>query len=503
MMPAQNGELGEYARGLYNSVDGGTTQRLLGILAEVPRVRTDLLPPLLGVDAAEVEHAKTTLMETGAVTEGEDETGPYLSVQPALADCLVELAGPNRGNTTAVRRAHALAEADETPATSVALLLELGELEEAQRSALAHFSAVLEQRDQTLRALRGLSLEQLESYPTLLMCRLILERPDGTIPITTVESMARGLHVSLGAQRRALGDFEYSRRLPMQIATERMLGLWDSAMQLSAQLLRFTKQSEGYPLVGVEKLSPIALAVVALTGILSGDFALADEATESGYRLALFQENTLEQVHALSLAALILALRGRVVEAEAKLELAEALSRGAALNPPEFSWVDGVLARALVACHRGDGEDARAALDKLSADMDRMEQWPIVVLVESMVARTLVGSDEALVILRRRRNNVPEGRAISPAWQCILQARHADLATFAGRYAEAQRVLGNADKSVDDSSGCRYPLMLSQVRLLLFRGRYLEVVEKVASLEDGEIPLSSWEGLQSCVAAAN
>ena len=497
--PAQ---MGEFARGVYNSLPRGTPRRMLTTLAGISKVRPSLMPETLGLPESEVRQAKETLVELGYAAEGTDCTGEFLWVRPALQDYLWELGGADRSDCTIMRRAQALAEVDCAPAESMSELMDLGELGAAQKVALEHLGAVLEKRQHSLASLRSVPLERLEKYPSLLLSRLILERPDGTIPVSAVETTARELHASLVRERSQLDVATYARRLAMQIAAERMMGMWDSALELSYELLDVTSQPKWLEAASDRKEAPIVFAVPALAGILAGDSDLAAEASDAGNKLASAQGNALEQVHALSLGALNLALQGDVHGASDKLKRATEVGSTVQLDPPEFSWVDGALAEVLVASFRGDGVSAKRRLGELTPLMERMEQWPVVTFAESSVTRMQDGAAEALGLIEHRLDSRPAGLAVSPTWRETLKCRRADLATWAGRYEEAQQILDGA--GAGESREIQGPRsVLSRARLELYRGRYAKAAGEVSSVNMGEVAPSVQRELLLVSALAN
>lgn len=470
------------------------------LFGKLPRLRPELVLKTLGVTGEEVEVVLQHLLATGAVVKERDTSGSYFAAQPILNIYLQKLEGVPESVLEVIRYDHAIAEEESWLAHSVKTLLELGRLGGAEELASRQFSELLADKDEALNALRVVSLEQLEPYPTLLMIRLILERPHRFIPIATVEKMVRNLRYSLETARVSSQDPQYFMRIPMQIAASRMLGAWDEALEISYALLDEIDDPKWQPEPPIIPVSPIFHAVIALAGILAGDFALSDRAANEGYRRAVAQENRLEQVHNLALVALSFVLQGNVNGAEAALEQIDRMGGYTGLTPPEFSWTDRCLARAMVAVERRRMDTAAEALAEVLPFMERMEQWPIVVEAESQIVRQTQGAAGARVLLRKRLDEQPEDREVSPAWQVRLLTRLADLATFSGRYPESEETLGRIRTSEHLTEVTNPPVAISEARLLLYRARYATAAKVLSSCDTepgsrGEKDLRAIRGL--------
>lgn len=475
---------GSLASGVYSSLDSESARRVLTAAAHVEKSRQAPLQQALGLPEEEMALAVAELIQSGAVSQGADELGNYFSVRPGLRTFFMQLFRANTGSRTELEALHAIAEAPTDPVTSIEVLLRLEEWEAAENVGLQHLSAILEDEHRALLAVRGVSLEWLQLHPVLLMIRLILERSAEQVPISAVEQIAGRLHGALEERMRGADPDTYRVLIPMQIAVERMLGMWDSAVDLSWAFLESLEGMSTSEVAEQPSASPIPYAVTALTGVLSGDFDLADRSAKEGLALAAHQENLLEQVHALSLQALSLALQGKAHAAEQKLADVDRLETNLAETPPEFSWADGDLARVFVAYHTGNVDRGMDALDRLLPLIERMEQWPIVVLAESLLACRQHGPEDAFAQMQSRLDARPRGRSVSDFWETILRIRLADLAMWAGRYDYAANRLEEA-RVFDVSTSAALMYRLSNARLALFRGDYAAAAN-VGSLAESE-----------------
>lgn len=470
----------EFAQGLCQVSPTGTERVVPFLLANVRNLRPGLVSEPLGVTQEEVVQSLDDLLVTGAVLRDRDPAGIYYTAQPAVRPYMQGSGRVPAETLARIRYEHAIAEAEWHSAESVKTLLELGELGEADAVAARWFNELIEDKDNALAALRVAPLEQFEPYPTLLMLRLILERPHKYIPMATVEKMVESLRRSLESARTDSDDPQFLMRMAMQIAASRMMGAWDEALEISYELLdEITDPKWGAERYG-SFVSPIFHAVAALAGILGGDMILSDQAAREGHRIAVAQENRLEQVHNLALAALSSILQGEVVKAGESLDQVDRLGGYAGLTPPEFSWVDLSLARALTAASKTDPSTAVLALEEVVPIMGRMEQWPIAVVAETRTTRQIHGASAAHALLKQRLDEQPADREVSPAWRALLLTGLADYATFSGRYDDAERVLQQLWEDAGLGGSGDSLLALSRARLFLYRKKYTATMKTVA-----------------------
>lgn len=466
--------LDRVAATLYEVERDALAQELFTLAAQVPALRPEPLAQALATDKERVRGGLAALTSEGILFRGRDESGETYTLWPGLRPYVMNTALPSttgRKNLE-LRRLHALAVEKADPGGALQQLLSLKRFDDATNLAQRNLDRLLADEDRTLATLRTVALRQLEPYPTLLLCRLILERPHQTIPIDTVEALAATLRAALTEGRSTASDYVYGALGAMQIAAERMLGLWDSALSLSRELHQFL---DGPAFAQDEQKalqSPIPHAVISLAGLLGGDLELAQRAARSGLKVAELHDNRLEKVHALSLESLALILMGDAVASRDRLDAADKLAAEGPLDTPEYSWADGELARTFLALHEERVAEAEEALGRLVPEMDRMEQWPMVVFAETMVARRVSGEYAALTQLRLRLEKIPAARELAPYWKTALVARLVDLTTWAGRYQEAEAILRRSERQLGGVTGGAGDYSLQWARLALFRGDY-------------------------------
>ena len=173
----------EFAQGLCQVSPTGTEHVVPFLLANVEHLRPGLIVEPLDATREEVEEALGDLLITGAVLKEKDPAGVYYTAQPAVRAYLQGSGRVPERVLEKIRYDHAIAEAQWHSARSVRTLLELGRLGEADVVAARWFNELLDDKDHALAALRVAPLEQFEPYPTLLMLRLILERPHKFVQI--------------------------------------------------------------------------------------------------------------------------------------------------------------------------------------------------------------------------------------------------------------------------------------------------------------------------------
>ncbi|WP_182141273.1 LuxR C-terminal-related transcriptional regulator [Schaalia sp. JY-X169] len=486
--------LGQLAATIYDNLPGDLAKKALFAAASLDVVRPELLGDALGISCSDAETTMKRLQAEGVVEavtssaaygDDEREVHTHYAVREGLRAGLMHQGSHHweAWELRELKRRHALARGDESPPQAVADLVALGAFKDAQDVAHVHFQETLDGGETTLEAVRNLPLEQLEEHPTLMLVRLVLERPLPSTPASLMEDLAGRLHRVL-TERSASPDLQVAvPSAASKIAVERMLGMWDAALGSSVALMEQMADERLRQGVLANPKAPILYAVISLTGVLVGDLNVGLEAARWGLDIALEQGNVLEQVHALSLAALAHSLQGEGDAAAAALERADALAANAEFVAPEFSWTDGDIARVFTAYQKGDCAPATGALERLIPAMDRMEQWPMVVMAESLVTGRLRGSGHALVQMNSRMRQAAVGRVLSPYWQLKLGWRLADLATTTGRYKDAAKQIASLSNlpGSQESTGLRQ----SRARLALFQGQYEDAARIAAQVPAG------------------
>lgn len=384
-------------------------RRLLVALACFPGLPTSVAARALGNSQSQVEVDLAALKELGIVAADD-------LVLPALQSYFAE---PDRSLDqvdAGLREEMAQYWEESSPARSMRLWMETGQLQAANDLVMRNFVAVLKGGKDSLQSLRAVPLSALNNFPGLLMSRLVLERRDTGSPAALVESIAKKLQVSA---RHALVGGDPLETVMLEcflIVTERLGGGWDEALSLSLDLMRRSYD----PLISAYRNeNPGAselYSVVAQTACLVGDFTLAHQAAVARLEVSQHQENSFEEARSWGMLALISVLCGRSKEALAHLDRADEAKRLDQVNEGSWGHLDTQIARAIALSIEGRFVDAEAELQWLSPQADQVEQWPLIVLAEGTYYATQQNTHEALLAIRHRLQTLPENRKVSPYW---------------------------------------------------------------------------------------
>lgn len=459
-----DGTLWHFGEDLCASLDSVEAQLMTCAIAVCPGIDCRAIGEQLGLDPERSAELGEELLRSGLVTRREGDLHRY-ECRPGLLPSVSSRGAVlwDQTKLAKLKRQHALETADVDPIGAVTALIDIGEYAEANRVVALFQATALRAGSASLAALRKVPLDTLREYPQLLLTRLTFERPNPNFPIETVEELVRYAHVA------ALRDLEQAPKgklapsLVGAIVTGRMSGSWDMALALSRDTLRRLESDPNAVTFSGVTMGALPFASMASAAFLAADFDLARKAAEEALRRALDQGQVGEERYARSLLANVSLWQSNPVEAEEHLEKideigAELLARdreGTQVEAPTKSpskspgllWVEAEIVRVFLAVRRGDMETAQTALDRLIPLMDRMEQWPVVVLAESEFLEALTGFHHAHAVLERRVAAKPEMRAVSPFFTDAINARRATFAMGRGRFEEARELLRKVSPS--------------------------------------------------------
>ena len=257
------------------------------------------------------------------------------------------------------------------------------------------------------------------------------------------------------------------------IATERMLGNWAEALELSYDLVRRLEMPQYSGNLESGRGLPIHYSVVSLTGCLAGDYRLAYSAAQLAFRAARAQGDLKEESHALGLLALASALQGRIEVAGEHLGVLKQVVSDFSGELDEFSWADAEIAQVVVAASRGDLTRASVHLQRLDNDFDRMEQWPLVVWAKAIVTGLSQDQGEAALLIERSLRNRPSNHEVSGHWEGRLLHFAANSALFMGHQRHAAALASRAEEFDPGSRGV-------ELRQALMRHQFAHVVQGVS-----------------------
>ena len=470
-----------------------------------PDVGNEAIGAQVGLSPAQSAAVAQSLFDAGVVTvEGSLESPHYVpwpGVTPFLAEQAPQLWEAEKLN--ALIRQDALASAEKDVVSAIDRLIDTEQFEEANQIAAQRQGEVLRGGRPILVALRRVPLAELQKHTHLLLARVTLERPNPTFPAETVEDLVRRARpAAIANARRPLTDETLAGAAAL-MSVERMLGNWEEALTVAREICDYVEGRDGSD--STRAGESVHLARVAQTGMLAADFHLARKAGEAAVAAAVQQGALGLEQHGLSLLALTdlwgddvaaAALRLKRVDA-IEAQLAESARHRPELESlverPGFLWVERELARITLNMWNGDPSLARGSLDRLLPLMDRMEQWPLVVLAESEFLYPVAGFHRAYKVLDERLAARPQWRQIAPAYLAAINARRATLAMGRGRFREARARLEEAGI---EFSHYRVPL----TRLELLEGNWEAAhAEASSGLADSPAP---WHAVELSLARA-
>ena len=415
-----------------------------------------------GLTVPETRGAIHALTELGLLGRtawgGAAEYRCHPAVRPALATrALRSYAEPERA---ALLRARSAELEDTSPFRAFRGYCEAGAFADAERVLARQFSVVTDEGAACAEVLRRVPEQVLADRPTLAAARLVLERADPTVPAETLRQYV-GLVRDRARERRAdeaACPEELRRAAAVQLmSASRLAGDLATALPLATEL------EGGLGDAVASAAGPGALptfhAEVAATALVGGDLALArrswerlrDEATRiledslAGPRTGPVAGGT-EPGHRWLLAALgglavTEAFDGDLARAAEHLDAQDALAERTGAAGPGLTWVDGEVARALLAVERGDAAALRAVGDRLAPWGDRNELWAPLLVAEAEATRAARGADWALSQLAAGVARARDERRDTGAWRELLRLHRARLLVWVGDTAGAGRLL--------------------------------------------------------------
>lgn len=464
----------DLAEGLLKVTPDLLAAQILVASARVPHVAIQNLADTLGFTQSQVRSSQQSLQELGAMKPAEAAGSNLGLPPPSTVPFLITQAGQlwDKESLADLLELTARQHEAKNPGQAFRSHVEEGRIAQATEVLRHNFMTILDEGAGTISVLRTVPLELLDDHPEMLMAPVILERTDNAHPIEAVEELAARLRMSV---RNAMAAATEQRMLLLQIflvATERMLGNWEEARRLS---IDFMKRSTTPGLRPTKKASDhlaTMYSVVALTACLMGEEELAREAATWGLQDARRAENPIEVAHNLGLLASADILAGDLSAAAHNIaEMDEVLaSNGVELR--EFSWVDGEVSRASLLTNTGDLVGAKEALDNLSPYVDRMEQWPLVVLSEADYFSSADNEAAGLTALENRIRHKPEYRQLSDYWRFRVLEWEANANIFVGHLSRAADLVTQMDPDLPQTQA-------AALRLDLMRKNFGDVTETV------------------------
>lgn len=423
------------------NVASGEGWRALLIAVLCDRISIDLLGEELGIDHGATERLVRELRELGLIDQSWQSDTIRISAHPGVMRTLsanaVQEFGVERARALQSRHARNLSQID--PCASALLLLRIQDLEGASRVVARNFPDAVDEDATLLGALRQIPLEDMQPYVVLLGARLLLEMSVPSTPREEVQMLYQKLRQYARQDLTHVdGELRISS-LALLTAVERMIGNGAESLRLARDLeQRLAQESEHTAMVLRRSLS-IINAIIALTGVLMGDFGLAKRGYLRTLQGGSENGNVSEQIRGWNGLAFVAVLCGEMVKGREYLELAQEAQLRSGLRSPHQSWLNGAAADMLVSFEAGDIEKAQAVLADIAPMLVRCEQWPVLTIIEAMVKRRACGDEEAAKLIRKRT-----GEAVFDAPQflrSVLSSFEADLIAMRGDYVGAEELL--------------------------------------------------------------
>ena len=373
-----------------------------------------------------------------------------------------------------IRLLHARDLAEHDPTDALVLLLENGQLDEAETLAIRFFSRITSAPGPVVRKLEQIPQSDLAGLPTLLALLMLLQLNDASVPLDQVRSIAtRVADAVYSANGAKLGDAD-AVHLTYLVAAERILGHWEKASTLAEQLELRLSQHRHRTYWGTASELPLMYAVASLTGILTGDYELAERTSSRSLRVATDELVPAVQAATLERLALLHAMQVNPEEAARYLKRADAIRTSAEASTVEIDLINGTIARAMVALFGGKNQEAAQFLTSIEHLLPRMEQWALFAVIESWVLRSSRGSRPALEKLRWRLQERADPR-LSGYTEGLLAATMANLAMHDSNLLAAQAVLEVPLEQTRD-------VILAKGRLAFHQGQPLEAIRTTEQL---------------------
>lgn len=455
----------------------GQARELLQLLALSGGCDTVGLAEIRGGSEAEVLGPLAELEQVGLVCRG--ARAGYLPVElhPAIAACLRaqvrQEIGDDAVREVQLRAGRVIAAQD--PVAGLRLLAEHGDLDVMQEVLASDFALLLEQREHAQGLLNRFEFDALEAYPMLMAARLILAYSDPAVPQATIEAWQVKLRAGV---RRYEGERGPSPVLlqAMLCATERMAGNGAEALRLASDLERQFAERSSMSQGNNGRPPTLMHAVLAYTGLASGDLGLADRQ----YRLTLEHAeqwgDIAEQLRGCNGLAMTAAIMGDMPAVEEWLRRADELERETGVVSPELSWIQKEVSRAFVALEKWQPDVLHDVLARVEPWTTRMELWPVFVVAETALVRLRHGESHALASARVRTVEAKQGFVGTSYTRVLLAAYLANLTMSTGDPSQTANDLALLPEDHPDAA-------VARVRFKLFREDYLGALAAATDAE--------------------
>lgn len=444
---AESERITALADSIFASIPSVYAQRILYAVSQTGGAAQSALVHNMGLDATELLDVSQDLRCRGLICREPRPSGIWFTLPPEMRDVLRRHQVAPHANCGFSRFMvdHADLIAAANPADALKIYLQFNELGRAEASVVDHFDSYVRHVKEIEYLLGDFTLESLLEHPVLLGVRLVQNRLNPLVPLSSMDETAQQILVAASQKEENQRSGHSIIIETLLVAAERIQGKWTKALERSRNL---ETSLSGYADHGFQQTStelPMIFAVVALTGILAGDLTLAKRAATRALEVSKEQGNAVEEVRAHNQLALIHSLQMEAPQSEEHLVQAAEMELLLNIEAPDASWVNHELAKGLNAVRTRDHDRATTALSTLLPGSPRMEQWPLVLLLQSHLLRNTKGAEVALTTLQQALIQHPQLKQVSPHLRVTLQARLATLAVYAGHFSAAEAILGQAE----------------------------------------------------------
>lgn len=404
-------------------------------------------------------------LETAGVTTAKQIRGTtHYDHHPALGTALLQRAEellPSE-KMRSVRLHYAAWIEANRPDVALTLLCSLGALDLAQAALARNFATLTSiYAESCQRALAGIPMEATSVYPALLSARLLIEHANPAVPLAWLEKC---FSLIMDGVNRVWGDGTEPGfpELTLLAGMHHMMGDGETAAQLAASTAIHLLDPESPQIRPVRASVPLAHAVVAITNMLNGNYAVAAAHYELCRRDAEGLGQAFEVARGVNGSALVAALSGDAITASRHVSTAE-------LSVRERDWQGHFgatnlhIAKAWIAVEDFDTATVCAELDALHHVEEVMELWPLASIARAQADLQSKGAKSASLNLKdaiARKNTRPKPVREQRLALVKLQA---DLAIMGGGLREAAAILEEVDTD-------HWGLQVSKARLLLAQG---------------------------------
>lgn len=429
---------------LYSFLRSEREKELATLIAALPGANVTLLAGALETEPENISQAIRPLLESGLIYRDPSiSQARYLCV-PYMRDYLLERADQfwYREDLAELRVRHAADLALSDPEASLSLLLQAGHFRRAEDVVVENLETFFTKWNLTLPILRRMDNRQRAAYPILTGFRLLLEMAAHDRSDYIEEALTADLLEAANHRLRAgNADHDLATQVFLVVALRRS-GKWQEALDQIRDLRNRITCAAGRESDAPRAVRFLCGLVAGQTAALAGETQLAKEFFIKALETEQGVNSPLAELNALAGLALVNALEADTETAKRYLDTYDRMVADVPVE--EVPWpvkVNRTLAGAIVAGATGRILEERAALAALGSQLAGEEQWPFYALIEAALLRQEEGPYPALKQLAMRYKSSSRERPLPPILEGQILCELADLATFCGRYTEAEQIL--------------------------------------------------------------